>query len=58
MVGILGEDAKDCNGKSKDGERRPENKDGFEVRLRELTKEAKGRGKARAYEVGKGFEVG
>lgn len=33
-------------------------KDGFEVRLRELTKEARGRGKARAYEVGKGFDIG
>ncbi|KAJ8069195.1 hypothetical protein OCU04_002866 [Sclerotinia nivalis] len=32
--------------------------DGFEVRLRELTKEARGRGKARAYEVGRGFDVG
>ncbi|KAF7912061.1 hypothetical protein BELL_0299g00090 [Botrytis elliptica] len=58
MVGILGKDAKDGKGKSKDDKRRPENKDGFEVRLRELTKEAKGRGKARAYEVGKGFVVG
>ncbi|KAF7881572.1 uncharacterized protein EAF02_006260 [Botrytis sinoallii] len=58
MVGILGKDAKDGKGKSKDGERRPENKDGFEVRLRELTKEAKGRGKARAYEVGKDLWLG
>ncbi|KAF7862752.1 hypothetical protein EAF04_007624 [Stromatinia cepivora] len=33
-------------------------KDGFEVGLRELTKEARGRGKARAYEVGRGFDVG
>ncbi|TGO68339.1 hypothetical protein BOTNAR_0026g00260 [Botryotinia narcissicola] len=57
MVGILGKDAKDSKGMSKDGERRPESKDGFEVRLRELTKEAKGRGKARAYKVGKGFAV-
>ncbi|KAF7899835.1 hypothetical protein EAF00_004171 [Botryotinia globosa] len=58
MVGILGKDAKDSEGKGKYGERRPGNEDGFEVRLRELTKEAKGRGKARAYEVGKGFAVG
>ncbi|TGO64020.1 hypothetical protein BCON_0009g00290 [Botryotinia convoluta] len=58
MVGILGNDAKGAKGKGKDGEHRSDNKDGFEVRLRELTKEAKGRGKARAYEVGKGFVVG
>ncbi|TGO26260.1 hypothetical protein BPAE_0063g00290 [Botrytis paeoniae] len=58
MVGILGKDAKGAKGKGKDGERRPEDKDAFEVRLRELSKEAKGRGKARAYEVGKGFVVG
>ncbi|KAF5877406.1 uncharacterized protein Bfra_001773 [Botrytis fragariae] len=58
MVGILGKDGKGGKGEGKDGERRPENKDAFEVRLRELTKEARGRGKARAYEVGKGFVVG
>ncbi|CAD6443992.1 fa631580-a2e0-4070-a688-9eee936aa09a-CDS [Sclerotinia trifoliorum] len=33
-------------------------KEGFVVRLRELTREARGRGKARAYEVGRGFDVG
>ncbi|KAG4030899.1 hypothetical protein MFRU_010g00330 [Monilinia fructicola] len=33
-------------------------KEGFEVRLRELSREAKQRGKARAYEVGRGFDVG
>ncbi|KAI9649384.1 hypothetical protein NHQ30_001959 [Ciborinia camelliae] len=31
---------------------------GFEVRLKELTREARARGKARAYEVGRGFDVG
>lgn len=30
----------------------------FVVGLRELTREARKRGKARAYEVGKGFDVG
>lgn len=58
MVGILGRDTEGSKGEGKGGEHRSDNKDGFEVRLRELTKEAKGRGKARAYEVGKGFAVG
>ncbi|EMR90647.1 hypothetical protein BcDW1_695 [Botrytis cinerea BcDW1] len=51
-------DTEGSKGEGKGGEHRSDNKDGFEVRLRELTKEAKGRGKARAYEVGKGFAVG
>ncbi|ATZ52767.1 hypothetical protein BCIN_08g04050 [Botrytis cinerea B05.10] len=58
MVGILGRDTEGSKGEGKGGEHRSDNKDGFEVRLRELTKEAKGRGKARAYEVGKGFAIG
>ncbi|ESZ98372.1 hypothetical protein SBOR_1250 [Sclerotinia borealis F-4128] len=33
-------------------------KEAFEVRLRELTREARGRGKAKAYEVGRAFKVG